>query len=105
MTVELHADIETTPGSPDVADGWRGLIDFGEVWTEGDAALWRDEWGDLPLGRPLTYGCEARRDEAAGTRRVRLRLLALDESRSIMAPGRAFTLPDGAHERALGRLV
>jgi len=105
VAVELQADIETVPGSSDVADGWRELIDFGEVWTEADAALWPAAGGDLPVGRSLTYGCETHRDQTGGPRRVRLRLFALDAPRAVMTPGGAFTLRDGMRARAVGRLL
>ncbi len=105
MAIELHGEIETVPGSSDIVDGWRGSIDFGEVWADADAALWREEWGELPVGRPLIYGCEARHEPTAGPRRVVLGLFAVDERRPVMAAGAPFKLRDGATERAVGRLL
>lgn len=54
MSIELAAEIEVIPGAPEIRDGWRGLLDFGEKWTEEDADLWTPELGELPVGEPLT---------------------------------------------------
>lgn len=104
MPVELDADIETVPGAPVVADGWRGLVDFGEIWTTAEANLWPAESGELPVGRPLTYGCEAYREQAAGSKRIRLVLFFLDEPRPVMTPGASIILRNGTHSRAIGHL-
>ena len=104
VAVELVAEIQPTAGVSDTPDGWRGLIDFGEEWSEADAALASPPGGEVPIGQPLIYGCEVTRDvDSPG--RVRIRLFALEEPRVIMTPGAAFTLRDGRAARATGRLV
>jgi hypothetical protein len=102
VAVELEADIHVVETGWDLPDAWRGLIDFGEMWSELDAGLWRAEWGELPLGRPLAYGCEVRR--AGDGRGVVVRLIAVDERRDVMTPGAPFTLNEGGTVRASGRL-
>jgi hypothetical protein len=103
VAVEFLADIEPASGAQEIPDGWRGLIDFGEVWTELDADLaWPNS--EVSLGAPLTWGCELTR-EPEGQERVRLRLWGLDEGREVMKPGAPFTLRDGLNARASGKLV
>ncbi len=89
-------------------DGWRGLVDFGERWSQDDAALWPS--GDLPVGKPLTYGCEMRlvvkADEAAGADgEAILRLWGIDVPRPVMTPGASLQLCDGGNVRATGELL
>jgi hypothetical protein len=105
MPVELVAEIEPVTGAEEVRDGWRGLLDFGERWTEADRNLgWPAEAPEVPVGQPLTYGCEVSREEAVPGR-VRIRLLMIDEPRPVMQPGLQFTLRDGGRARATGRLL
>ena len=73
--LELVAAIEEVPGAPELRDGWRGLLDLGERWSLSDVDLWDDEWGQLPTGQPLTYGCELSR-QSPDSARVTLRLWA-----------------------------
>jgi hypothetical protein len=54
--LELMADIESEAGRPGLKSGWRGLLDFGEVWTESDADLWPSVSGKVPLGDSLMWG-------------------------------------------------
>jgi hypothetical protein len=104
VAIELLAEVRPTSGMPEIGDGWRGLLDFGEAWTEGDAELWPAGSRDIPVGEPLVYGCELKRD-ADDTRRVRLHLFAVDEPREVMKPGTPFTLRDGQTARAAGHIV
>jgi hypothetical protein len=103
VPVDLAAEIEPVPGAAEVGDGWRGLIDFGERWAQSDREVWSPEWGELPLGEPLVYGCEVERDPG-GNRRVTIRLMMVDERREAMKPGAAFSLRDGPLARATGTL-
>jgi hypothetical protein len=104
MSVELLAQIEPVEGAAQLPDGWRGLLDFGEFWTEADRRLgWPPDAPDFPVGQPLTYGCEVTTDPTDPTR-VRIRLLP-DELRKVMKPGAAFTLRDGLTARATGHLL
>jgi hypothetical protein len=104
VSIELSAEIQALPGTTEIRDGWRGLLDFDERWTEDDADLWAPEWGDLPTGEPLTYGCEVRPDPPDSPTVV-IRLLVVDRLRKVMEPGSAFTLRDGHAARASGTLV
>lgn len=104
VAIELGAEIEAIPGAPEIRDGWRGLLDFGEKWAQDDADLWSPEWGDLPLGKPLTYGCELSRAPGED-RRVTIRLLVVDYRREVMKEGATFVLRDGHNARASGKLV
>jgi hypothetical protein len=49
--LDLLAEIEPEPGAREMADGWRGLVDFGEAWSAADADLSR--FGEPPVGEPL----------------------------------------------------
>lgn len=101
--LELLADIEAEPGRPDLKSGWRGLIDFGEVWRKSDADLWPSvSWGKVPLGERLTYGCELRLASDDAPRRAKLFLWAIDSPREVMSPGAEFALLDGHTVRARG---
>jgi hypothetical protein len=104
VSVELRAEIEAVPGPAELRDGWRGLLDLDETWSEDDADLWHSQWGALPLGEPLTYGCEVSRP-AIDSREVGIRLFALDKPRGRMTPGASLTLRDGASARATGTLL
>jgi hypothetical protein len=105
MSVELLAEIEPVEDAAQLPDGWRGVLDFGELWTEADRRLgWPPDAPEVPVGQPLTYGCEVRLDAAEPTR-VRIRLLVVDEVRKAMTPGAAFTLRDGGTARAVGHLL
>jgi hypothetical protein len=104
VSVELRAEIEAIPGAAELPDGWRGLLDLGETWSEDDADLWDSQWGALPLDEPLTYGCEVSRP-AMKSRAVAIRLFALDKPRGRMTPGASLTLRDGGSARATGTLL
>ena len=105
MTAEFHGHVESIAVAAVLHDGWRGLIDFGEVWSEADADLaWPPGSGNVPLGEPLVYGCEVTNVEP-DAKRVRVRLIALDSLRPMMVPGARFTLRDGATPRATGRIA
>jgi hypothetical protein len=104
VAAELTAAIETVPGAAPIADGWRGIIDFGEVWTEDDADLTYPPGSDPPLGESLAYGCEIT-FSASDSEAVSIRLIALDFPRPVMAAGAQFTLRDGGTPRATGRLT
>jgi len=80
------------------------LLDFGERWTDSDAELWRPEWGPLPIGSSLTYGCQLTWD-TAGPPAATLSLLAVHKRAEVMKPGAGFTLRDGGTPRASGTLV
>lgn len=100
--LSLPAEIDSVPGKP-IRDGWRGVVDFGEVWSDEDAELWPEQFGDeLPVGKPLLYGCELAIQTPG---RVTLRFLALDARRPVMQPGRTFTLREGLTPRATGHLL
>ena len=105
MTTELLARIEPVAEAVALRDGWRGLIDFGETWSEADAGLaWPPGSTNVPVGEPLVYGCEVTYAEAS-TERVRVRFIALDALRPVMVPGARFTLRDGATRRATGQIT
>ena len=103
MSIALAAVIEAIPGRPEIRDGWRGLLDFGEKWSQEDADVW-PQCGELPLGKPLTYGCELNRD-SPDSPRVALRLFAVQDRRKVMQPGATFVLRDGQTARASGTLL
>jgi len=71
---ELTAEIDPLPGASAIRDGWRGLIDFGELWSQDDAYLMVPPGAVVPIGDPLMYGCEVARDPT-NSRRIRIRLL------------------------------
>ena len=104
MSVRVFAEVETVPGAPELPDGWRGLIDFGELWTEDDAHLRPRVSGCTPVGKPLMYGCVLTH-ERAGEQRVKIEIWSLGEPRRIMAPGAQFTLRDGLQARAVGHVL
>jgi hypothetical protein len=90
-------------------DGWRGLVDFGELWTGTEQEeFWQEKWGPIPVGEPLRYGCELRLADSGRVDeqvvRGELRFLALSEPRESMAPGATLTLFDGGTPRARGRV-
>ena len=104
MTAELLAQIEPVGEAAAPRDGWRGLIDFGEIWSEADADLaWPPGSGNVPVGEPLVYGCEVTYAEA--DERLRVRFMALDSLRPVMVLGARFTLRDGATARATGHIT
>jgi hypothetical protein len=105
LMIELDAELKPAPAAAEMADGWRGLLDFGEMWQEADAEQWQADWGAMPVGEPLLYGCEARRAAVGNETRWTLRLWALDEPRPVMTAERVFTLRDGGSDRAVGRLL
>jgi hypothetical protein len=82
-----------------MANGWRGLLDFGEAWTEADARL--NPYGPVPVGKPLTYGVEL---TWGAPGRAMLTLLAVEERLPVMAVGASFVLRDGGTARAVGTL-
>jgi hypothetical protein len=102
--VTLTAQIDAVPGAPEMRDGWRGLLDFGELWTEMDADFWPADSGDLPLGQPLVYGCEVLRDSAIKNGAT-IRLPFVDQPRPVMQAGATLTLREGHATLATGRLV
>jgi hypothetical protein len=108
MAIELAIEFREDHGLP-LRDGWRGLVDFGEIWTNDDADLWRREWGTLPVGEPLQYGCELRLASAASedvdVGRGVLTLWSVDELRASMASGAELALSDGGSLRARGRVL
>jgi hypothetical protein len=102
VSIKLAAQIELMPGVPEMHDGWRGLLDFGEKWTKEDADLAAP--GPIPIGEPLMYGCEVHCD-ANDHQRVTIGLWALDDPRKVMEQGAAFVLRDGLTARASGTLL
>jgi hypothetical protein len=104
MPLELLGEMDHVPGAPEVPNGWRGVIDFGETWTRADEGLWPPHGRPFPDGEPLTYGCEVTRD-SDNEPRISIRIFFLDAPRKAMAPGAAFTLRDGRTERANGKLL
>jgi hypothetical protein len=109
MSIELLAQLEPVAGVPELRDGWRGIVDFGEVWTDADAALWPDGSGEIPRGEPLVYGCEVRLlatdGEGEPLYRAKVVLWSLDERRNVMADGAKLALRDGKTVRATGHLL
>jgi hypothetical protein len=104
MPVELLAEIEHVPGAPVIPEGWRGLIDFGELWSRADEDLWPPDSGPLPEGQPLTLGCEVMPCSSSDNG-VRIRIFLLDARRKVMVRGAALTLRDGRTARANGKLL
>jgi hypothetical protein len=105
LAAELLAQIDQVADGAAFRDGWRGLIDFGEVWSESDADLaWPPGAGNVPVGEPLVYGCEVTPADS-DTEHVRVRFLTLDSLRPVMVLGARFTLRDGATQRATGRIA
>ncbi len=103
--LHLVAEIQPEPGSPEMADGWRGIADFGEVWSPADAdLLWPPE-SELPAGEPVLYGCEVRFLSREKPVRVLLRFWSIHSPRAVMGPGAEFTLRDGPSPRATGRIL
>jgi hypothetical protein len=106
MTVRLTVKLQAVDDAPELLDGWRGLVDFGEIWTESDAALWPSGSGDVPVGNPLIYGCELRlygSDREVGE--AVLSLMSIDTPRSVMTQGAKIRLLDGQTLRATGELL
>ncbi len=103
MAVRLKIKLQRADGVPELPDGWRGLVDFGELWTAGDAALWPTGSGDVPIGQPLVYGCELRHLSVEGE--AVLSLWSLDAPRPVMTDGTKIRLLDGNHLRARGELL
>jgi hypothetical protein len=104
VAIELAAEIYAVAGQAEIKDGWRGLLDFGEKWTEDDSRPWQPEWGEVPLGHDLIYGCSVQRDPAAANSVV-IQLWALDEPREVMRQEATFVLRDGPTARATGTLL
>jgi hypothetical protein len=108
VTIELPVEFPESEAAH-LCSGWRGLVDFGEEWTDSDGQLWQQAWGPMPLGEPLRYGCELQLVEPVGGPvtgwRGHLRLWALNERLTSMASGTTVTLFDGGAVRALGRLA
>jgi hypothetical protein len=100
----ISARVEPVPGRPELRTGWRGLLDFGERWTASDSEHWLAEWGPMPIGSPLTHGCQLTWDES-GPPAATLTLWAVDSRTRVMKTGAAFTLLDGGTPRASGHLV
>ncbi len=49
MSVELLAEIERVKDAAQLLDGWRGLLDFGELWTDADRHLgWPPDAPEVP---------------------------------------------------------
>jgi len=67
-------------------------------------ALWLS---DVPVGKPLVYGCELRLGGALGVdgEEVVLSLWSVDAPRSVMVEGAKIRLLDGATLRASGELL
>jgi hypothetical protein len=99
---ELEADLDESDRPLTV--GWRGIIDFGEVWSESDSSLWPGP-GPLPVGKPLVYGCEVLALSSTEPTRARLTMWALDAPRDVMNPGATVILKQGTSLRATGKLV
>jgi hypothetical protein len=110
MALQLRIEFESVDGAPALRQGWRGLIDFGERWTEDDAELWPEVSGAVPVGEPLVYGCELRllaspsEGPASNTEAV-LQVWSLEARRSVMRQGVALRLLDGKNVRATGELL
>lgn len=104
MGFELHVEVDQSQARQQIFDGWRGIVDFGEVWTETDRTLWLGP-GAFPAGKPLAYGVQADGDGSGTPGRMILRFLFLDERRPVMAPDVPFVLRDGGTQRAVGRIL
>jgi hypothetical protein len=103
VAIKHAAKIEVMPGATPIPDGWRGLLDFGEKWSEDDADPEAPEW-PIPIGEPLMYGCEVNRDPT-DDRRVVISLLVMQNRPSAIKQGAAFVLRDGLTARASGTLL
>jgi hypothetical protein len=110
MALQLRIEFQSVDGAPALRQGWRGLIDFGECWSEHDAELWPAVSGAVPVGEPLVYGCELRllaspsEDRASNTEAL-LEVWSLEAPRSVMRHGVALRLLDGKNVRATGELL
>jgi hypothetical protein len=116
MSVELSCQLTLlTPAkggrATPLRSGWRGVVTFGERWTEEDAPLWpRGAEQPISLDEELLYGCELRlltsTTVAPGeTADVEVVLFALDESRPTFRRGAAFELREGANPIGRGLVV
>lgn len=102
--------VKPADGAPALRDGWRGLIDLGERWSQDDALLWPSGSGDLPVGEPLVYGCELRYrsadpSSAHAQKEAHLELWSLEVARRVMIQGAKIRLLDGNRLRATGELI
>jgi hypothetical protein len=110
MTLQLRVEFRAVDGASALHEGWRGLVDFGEHWTDHDADLWPTSSGAIPVGKPLVYGCELRLLASSSGERVAegegvLDLWSLDTLRHVMEPGACVRLLDGRSVRATGKLL
>jgi hypothetical protein len=117
MALGLTCDLRLLP----TADGgrttplksaWRGLVWFGEVWTEQDTALWPDYGAPLPIGEELVYGCELRLVDASTETlapghdtRVELAFWAIEEPRPAMRLGATFEVREGRQYIGVGTVL
>jgi hypothetical protein len=110
MALQLRIEFQSVDGAPDLRQGWRGLMDFGERWTEEDAELWPAASGAVPVGEPLVYGCElrlmvSRSENSASNIQALVEVWSLEAPRSVMRQGVALRLLDGKNVRATGELL
>jgi hypothetical protein len=113
--VRCHLRLLTTAeGGRDtpLRSGWRGLVSFGELWTEDDAPLWPDHRATLPVGKEMRYGCELRIVDpdvetlAPGEEaHVDLVFWAIADPRPAMHRDATFSLREGATEIAVGTVL
>jgi translation elongation factor EF-Tu-like GTPase len=94
-----------------LASGWRGVVSFGELWTERDARLWPDVGEPLPVGEELVYGSELRLDpgsEILAPGDIGLAEITLpfhDEPRPAIRPGASFELREGSRKVGAGKVL
>ena len=110
MAITMPCDVRLLPASDALKPGWRGLASFGELWTEGDAALWPAGSGPLSPGEPLLYSVElglAHADSLAPGEETlgELTFLSLDELRPAIHVGADFELRDGDSPVATGQIL
>jgi hypothetical protein len=109
LTVEVSL-VPTAEGGRATAltSGWRGVVWFGERWTESDVQLWPPGQGRVPVGEELVYGCELRLDSGSPLApgmggRGEIELWALGDPRPAIHPGAEFELREGARKIGTGR--
>lgn len=116
MALKLACEIRPLPTAAGgretpLTSGWRGLVSFGEVWTERDAPLWPDFGEPVPIGEEMVYGCELGLEAGAemlapgDAARAKLTFPFLDELRPAIHPGATFEVREGNRKVGAGTVL